>query len=161
VPGGAESVKLIPVRRPGQQQADSASTGKANIVKAVVQDRYGPPDKVLKLRDVDVPTVGDDEVLIRVRAASVHVDLWHVVTGRPYVLRLTGNGVRKPKWPIPGTDLAGEIQSIGRNVTHLKPGDAVFGEVATNPWRNGGTFAEYAAVPHQVLALKPQHVTFE
>lgn len=130
-------------------------------MKAVVQDSYGPPDAVLKLRDIDVPMAGDDEVLVRVRAASLHVDVWHVVTGRPYVLRLTGSGLRKPKWLIPGTDLAGEIKSVGENVTQFELGDEVFGQTVVNPWRNGGAYAEYAAVPHEALALKPRHVTFE
>jgi NADPH:quinone reductase-like Zn-dependent oxidoreductase len=130
-------------------------------MKAIVQDRYGPPDAVLKLRDIEMPMAGDDEVLVRVRAASLHVDVWHVVTGRPYVVRLVANGLRRPKGLIPGTDLAGEIESIGKNVTQFKLGDEVFGEIVVNTWRNGGAYAEYAAVPAELLALKPRHVTFE
>jgi NADPH:quinone reductase-like Zn-dependent oxidoreductase len=130
-------------------------------MKATVQVRYGAPERVLALRDIEMPIAGDDEVLVRVRAASVHVDVWHVVTGRPFVLRLIGNGLRKPKQIIPGTDVAGEIGAIGKNVTGLKPGDEVFGQIVVNPWRNGGAFAEHVAVPHEVLALKPKHVSFE
>lgn len=131
-------------------------------MKAVVQEKYGPADEVLHLREVDTPAIGDDEVLVRVRAASVHPDVWHAVTGRPYVLRLMGAGVRRPVHPIPGTDMAGRVESVGRNVTRLRAGDEVFGESHRGfQWRNGGTFAEYVAVPEEVLALKPGNVTFE
>jgi NADPH:quinone reductase-like Zn-dependent oxidoreductase len=133
-----------------------------SMMKAIVQDRYGPPDEVLQLREVDIPVVGDDEVLVRVRAASVHPDVWHAVTGRPYVLRLMGAGVLRPKDPVPGTDVAGIVESVGKNVTRFQPGDEVFGETrAAFQWRNGGAFAEYVSVPHDVLALKPQGITFE
>jgi NADPH:quinone reductase-like Zn-dependent oxidoreductase len=130
-------------------------------MKAIVQDRYGPPDEVLELRDVDQPVPGGDEVLVRVRAASLHVDVWHVVMGWPYALRLMGNGLRRPRWRVPGTDLAGRVEAIGRDVTRFQPGDEVFGEAAVHGWRNGGTFAEYAAVPEGALARKPAGVTFE
>lgn len=131
-------------------------------MRAVVQDRYGAIDDVLHLREVPVPEVADDEVLVRVRAASVHPDIWHVVTGRPYVLRLMGSGVRKPKYRIPGTDLAGRVESVGRRVTRFRVGDEVFGESHRGfLWRNGGTFAEFVAVPEEILELKPPGVTFE
>jgi NADPH:quinone reductase-like Zn-dependent oxidoreductase len=91
-------------------------------MRAIVQDRYGSLD-VLMLRDVAEPSVQDDEVLVRVRAASVHPDVWHVVRGRPYVLRVMGSGVRRPKHRIPGTDLAGRVESVGRSVTRFRPGD--------------------------------------
>lgn len=131
-------------------------------MKAVVQDRYGPYEEVLHVREVEMPPVGDGEVLVRVRAASVHPDVWHVVTGRPYVLRLMGAGLRRPKSSIPGTDLAGHVESMGRDVTRFRVGDEVFGESHGGfEWRNGGTFAEYVSVPEKVLALKPANVTFE
>lgn len=131
-------------------------------MKAIIQNRYGPADEVLHLQDVDIPLVAADEVLVRVHAASVHPDVWHVVTGRPYVLRLMGAGLRNPVNRIPGTDLAGVIESVGTNVTRFKPGDEVFGESHRGmQWRNGGTFAEYVAVPEDVLALKPPNITFE
>jgi NADPH:quinone reductase-like Zn-dependent oxidoreductase len=130
-------------------------------VKAVVQTGYGSPADVLRLVEVDEPVAGAGEVLVRVRAASVHVDVWHVVTGRPYVLRLMGSGLRRPAQPIPGTDLAGEVVSAGADATRFQPGDPVFGEVSATQWRNGGAFAEYAAVPQEVLARKPDDVTFE
>lgn len=131
-------------------------------MKAIVQDKYGSPDEVLKLREIDKPVVGDDEVLVRVRAASVHPDVWHVVTGRPYVLRLAGAGLRKPKNPVPGIDVAGQVESVGKDVTRFAAGDEVFGESHRgSQWQNGGAFAEYASVPQDVLALKPKGITFE
>lgn len=130
-------------------------------MKAVVQDRYGPPD-VLKLREVDKPPVGDDEVLVRVRAASVHPDVWHVVSGQPYVVRIFGAGLLKPKNPVPGTDMAGVVESVGKNVTRFRPGDTVFGEtIHLNQWTNGGAYAEYVSVQQDLLALKPDNITFE
>lgn len=130
-------------------------------MKAIVQEKYGSPDD-LQLREVDQPTVGDDEVLVRVHAASVHPDVWHVVSGRPYVLRLMGAGFSKPKNPIPGTDMAGIVESVGKSVTRFRQGDEVFGEtIATHQWTNGGAFAEYVSVRQDWLALKPENVTFE
>jgi NADPH:quinone reductase-like Zn-dependent oxidoreductase len=130
-------------------------------MKAIVQERYGSPDD-LELREVDKPVVGDDQVLVRVRAASVHPDVWHVVTGRPYVLRLMGAGCSKPKNPVPGTDMAGIVESVGERVTRFRPGDPVFGEtMVTQQWVNGGAFAEYVSVHQDLLALKPDNITFE
>jgi NADPH:quinone reductase-like Zn-dependent oxidoreductase len=130
-------------------------------MKAIVQERYGSPDD-LELREVEKPVVGDDDVLVRVRAASVHPDVWHVVTGQPYVLRLMGAGFSRPKNPIPGTDMAGIVESVGKGVTRFRPSDRVFGEtIAAQQWINGGAFAEYVSVPQDLLALKPDNITFE
>ena len=130
-------------------------------MKAIVQERYGSPD-VLHLREVDQPMAGADQVLVRVRAASVHADVWHVMRGQPYVLRIMGAGLRKPKDRIPGTDLAGHVESVGTKVTRFRPGDEVFGQsLAVNLWRNGGAFAEYAAVPEARFERKPAGLTFE
>jgi NADPH:quinone reductase-like Zn-dependent oxidoreductase len=130
-------------------------------MKAIVQERYGSPDE-LELREVDRPAVGHDQVLVRVRAASLHPDVWHVVTGRPYVLRLAGAGFSRPRNPIPGTDMAGIVESVGGSVTRFRPGDPVFGEtIVTHQWINGGAFAEYVSVHHDLLALKPDNITFE
>lgn len=130
-------------------------------MKAIVQERYGSPDD-LEVREVDKPVVGDDEVLVRVRAASIHPDVWHVVSGRPYVLRLMGAGLAKPKNPIPGTDMAGIVESVGKSVTRFRPGSPVFGEtIVAQQWVNGGAFAEYVSVRQDLLALKPGNVTFE
>ena len=130
-------------------------------MKAIVQERYGSPD-VLELREIDRPNVEDDQVLVRVRAASVHADVWHAVHGVPYVLRIMGSGLRAPKHRVPGTDLAGHVESVGRNVTRFRPGDEVFGQTLTaNLWRNGGAFAEYATAPEARLELKPDLLSFE
>lgn len=130
-------------------------------MKAIVQDRYGSPD-VFELREIDVPTVGDDEVLVRVRAASIHADVWHVMRGIPYVLRVMGAGLRVPKELVPGTDLAGVVESTGTNATRFRPGDEVFGQsLVANLWRHGGAFAEYAAVPEARFERKPSRLTFE
>jgi NADPH:quinone reductase-like Zn-dependent oxidoreductase len=130
-------------------------------MKAIVQDRYGSAD-VLELGEIERPTAKDDEVLVRVHAASVHADVWHAMRGMPYVLRFMGSGVRRPKHRVPGTDLAGVVESVGTNVTRFRPGDEVFGQsLRANLWRNGGAFAEYAAVPEAMLELKPATLTFD
>jgi len=130
-------------------------------VKAVVQRRYGSPD-LLTVEEVPIPAVGADDVRVRVRAASLHPDVWHVVTGRPAVLRLMGAGRARPRQPIPGTDMAGIVDAVGAHVTRFRPGDAVFGEtIPAMQWVNGGAFAEYVAAPQHLLALKPSTVTFE
>jgi NADPH:quinone reductase-like Zn-dependent oxidoreductase len=131
-------------------------------VRAIVQDRYGSPEDVLDLREIDQPSVEDDEVLVRVHAASVHPDVWHCVRGIPYVLRIMGAGVQKPKDRVPGTDVAGHVESVGKSVTRFRPGDEVFGETRRgHQWRHGGAYAEYTSVPQDVLALKPAVLTFE
>jgi NADPH:quinone reductase-like Zn-dependent oxidoreductase len=130
-------------------------------MKAIVQDRYGSAD-VLELREIDRPTAKDGDVLVRVRAASVHADVWHATRGVPYVLRIMGSGVHAPKHRVPGTDLAGVVESVGTNVTRFRPGDEVFGQsLLANLWRNGGALAEYAAVPQAMLEWKPARLTFE
>jgi len=131
-------------------------------MKAIFQDNYGSPDDVLRLREIDTPLIGDDDVLVRVRAASVHADIWHVVTGQPYVLRLMGGGFLRPKNPVPGTDMAGTVEAIGGNVTRFRSGDEVFGEtVKANQWTNGGAFAEYVSVHQEALEFKPGNISFE
>jgi len=130
-------------------------------MKAIVQEKYGSPDD-LEFREVDKPAVGHNDVLVRVRATSVHPDVWHVVRGRPYVLRLMGAGLFKPKNAIPGTNIAGIVESVGKNVTRFRQDDEVFGEtIYTNQWNNGGAFAEYVSVRQDLLALKPDNITFE
>jgi NADPH:quinone reductase-like Zn-dependent oxidoreductase len=121
-------------------------------MRAIVYDRYGPPD-VLELREVDQPAVKDDQVLVRVHATSVNPADWHIMTGTPYIARLSG-GLRAPRVRIPGIDLAGRVEAVGGNVTRFRPGDEVFGT---------GTkaFAEYAVVPEAGLAPKPANLTFE
>ncbi len=131
-------------------------------MKAIVQTAYGAPDEVLQLREIGKPVAKDDEVLLRVHAASLHPDIWHAVRGVPYVLRLMGSGLRRPKHRVPGIDLAGRVESVGTNVTRFQKGDDVFGEIVKgNQWRNGGAYAEYAAAHEGALALKPASLTFE
>ena len=131
-------------------------------MKAIVQEKYGPPGEVLGFREIDKPEVEDDEVLVRVRAASVHPDVWHVVRGLPYVLRLMGAGLLEPKNRVPGTDVAGYVESVGKNVTQFRQGDEVFGETIKGyQWTNGGAYAEFASAPEGALAPKPANTTFE
>jgi NADPH:quinone reductase-like Zn-dependent oxidoreductase len=131
------------------------------MMKAIIQERYGSLGD-LELREVEKPDVGDEDVLVRVRAASVHPDVWHVVCGRPWVLRLMGGGFCKPKNPIPGTDMAGVVEAVGANVTRFRTGDEVFGEtIDGHQWTNGGAYAEYVSVRQDWLAHKPDNVTFE
>jgi len=130
-------------------------------MKAIIQDRYGSPD-ALELTEIDRPAAGEDEVLVRVRAASVHADVWHAMTGQPYVLRILGSGLRKPKNRVPGTDVAGHVESVGTKVTCFRPGDEVFGQsFVGNLWRHGGAFAEFAAIAEHRLERKPAGITFE
>jgi NADPH:quinone reductase-like Zn-dependent oxidoreductase len=130
-------------------------------LKAIVQDRYGSTD-VLELREIEKPTAKDDEVLVRVHAASVHADVWHAMRGIPYVLRFMGSGVRRPKHRVPGTDLSGVVESVGANVMRFRPGDEVFGQsLRANLWRNGDALAEYATAPDALLEPKPTRLSFE
>ncbi len=121
-------------------------------MKAIVQDTYGSPD-VLKLREIDKPKVGDDEALVRVHAAGVDRGVWHLMTGLPYLTRLAF-GLRAPKTPVPGMDLAGVVEAVGKSVSRVEPGDEVSGV-------GKGTFAEYALAREDKLAPKPANLTFE
>ena len=121
-------------------------------MKAIVQDRYGSAD-VLELRDIDKPTIGDDEVLVRVHAASVHTGDWHLMAGLPYLVRM-GFGLRSPKQAVRGTDVAGTVEAVGRGVTRFKAGDAVFG-IGT------GAFAEYTMAQEDKLAPMPANLSFD
>jgi NADPH:quinone reductase-like Zn-dependent oxidoreductase len=122
-------------------------------MKAIVRDTYGSAD-LLELRDVDTPEIADDEVLVRVHAAGVDRGVWHVMTGLPYPIRLAGYGLRAPKNPVLGADVAGVVEAVGSDVTRFQPGDEVFGI-------GNGTYAEYAPAPENKLAHKPANVTFE
>jgi NADPH:quinone reductase-like Zn-dependent oxidoreductase len=121
-------------------------------MKAAVYTGYGPPD-VVQIMDVDKPVPKDDEVLIKVRAASVNPYDWHFMRGAPYPLRIAA-GLRKPKNKRLGVDVAGVVEAAGRSVKQLKPGDEVFGA-------GRGAFAEYVCASEPKLALKPRNVTFE
>ena len=122
-------------------------------MKAIVQDIYGETD-VLELRDIDQPEIADDEVLVRVHAAGVDRGVWHLMTGLAYPIRLAGYGLRAPKTPVPGMDLAGVVEAVGTDVTRFRPGDEVFGI-------GKGAYAEYARAPENKLAPKPANLSFE
>ena len=135
--------------------------GYGGTMKAIVQDRYGAPHRVLKLEEVDRPPVGDDDVLIRVRATSVNTPDWITVSGVPYVLRLRF-GLRRPPTPVRGTDVSGVVETVGENVTDLQPGDEVFGSSWANTLATrAGTFAEFTVAPASQLIKKPVSLTFE
>jgi NADPH:quinone reductase-like Zn-dependent oxidoreductase len=122
-------------------------------MRAVVQDAYGPPD-VLRPAVVERPEIGEHQVLVRVLAAGLDRGVWHLVTGLPYLVRLAGYGLRRPKSSVPGIDLAGRVEAVGASVTRFRPGDEVFGA-------GDGSFAEYAAVGEEKLARKPANLAFE
>ena len=122
-------------------------------MKAIVQDRYGSAD-VLELAAVDQPAPEDDELLVRVHAAGVDAGAWHLMTGLPYLIRLAGYGLRKPRQRIRGRELAGRVEAVGRDVTRFRPGDEVYGI-------GEGAFAEFARVPQKRAAPKPVNLGFE
>src|SRR5262250_3185512 len=126
------------------------------LVKAIVRDIYGPPD-VLRLGDVPTPTAGDDDVLVRIHAASANAGDWHLLRGTPLPFRLVA-GLRTPKFEIIGSDVAGRVEAVGRSVTRFRPGDEVFGELSRCGF---GAYAEFAAAPEKALALKPSNLSFE
>jgi NADPH:quinone reductase-like Zn-dependent oxidoreductase len=129
-------------------------------VRAVVQEGYGSPERVLRQAEIDPPPVGDDDVLVRVRATSVNTPDWIAVAGVPYVLRLR-SGLRGPKTPVRGTDVAGVVEAVGGNVTDLGPGDEVFGSAWADSFATAGTFAELTVAPADRLIRKPAGLTFE
>ena len=129
-------------------------------MKAIIQDGYGAPEQVLRLAEIDSPPVGNGNVLIRVRATSVNTPDWIAVTGVPYILRLR-DGLRGPKTPVRGTDVAGVVEAVGSNVTDLEPGVEVFGSAWANALATQGTFAELAPVPASQLIKKPAELSFE
>lgn len=122
-------------------------------MRAMAQHRYGGPD-VLQLEQRPLPTVSDDEVLVRVRAAGVDRGVWHLMAGLPYLMRVVGFGLRAPKNQVPGMDLAGTVAAVGKNVTRFRVGEEVFGV-------GKGSFAEYAMAPEAKLAHKPANLSFE
>ncbi len=121
-------------------------------MKAITQYRFGGPE-TLQLEDIDKPVPKEDEVLIEVKAASVNVADWHMMTGTPYMVRLMGGGFRHPKTPRTGKDVAGIVAAVGSDVTEFQLGDEVFGEI-------DGSFAEFAVAPERFLAAKPSNMTF-
>ena len=125
------------------------------LMQAIVQDRYGTvPEDVLRLGQIARPEIRGDEVLVRVRAAGVDRGTWHLMTGLPYAVRMAGYGLRGPRTRVPGLDVAGIVEAVGRDVTGLEPGDEVFGTCR-------GSFAQYAPARASRLAPKPAGLTFE
>lgn len=126
-------------------------------MKAIVFTKYGTPD-VLQLKEVEKPAPRDNEVLVRVQAASMNAAELHTVSGKPFVMRLMGFGLLKPKKTIPGAAIAGRVEAVGKNVKQFQPGDAVFGDLSECGW---GGFAEYVCASEAALALKPANISFE
>src|SRR6185437_13610381 len=134
--------------------AGSQAVGPAKM-RAIVQHRYGiAPQDVLHQEQIAVPVIKDNEVLVRVRAAGADRGTWHLMTGMPYLMRIAGFGMRGPKTPVPGMDVAGTVEAVGQDVTDLRPGQEVFGTCA-------GSFAEFARARASRLAPKPASLTFE
>ena len=130
-------------------------TATGTTMTAAVQDRYSPaPEGLFRLARVDRPTIGDDEVLVRVHATSVDRGTWHIMAGLPYPIRLAGFGLRRPKYANPGRSLAGTVEAVGTDVTSFQPGEDVFGIC-------NGSLAEYAVVRPDKLTAKPFNVSFD
>lgn len=135
------------------EKQEPIETGEPHM-KAVVYTEFGPPD-VLEIRDIKKPVPTDDQVLIKVRAASVNPYDWHFIRGTPYIMRVMMAGIRKPKDPRIGVDYSGTVEAVGKNVNQFKPGDEVFGN-------KSGAFAEYLCVrADRTVVLKPANITFE
>ena len=116
-------------------------------MQAIIQKRWGGAE-VLELAEIDPPTIAENQVLVRVRAAGVHRAVWHLTTGLPYLIRVAGYGLRRPRNPVPGVDLAGDVEAVGPAVTRFSPGDRVYGA-------GSGTFAEFTCVSEDTLAPIP------
>jgi NADPH:quinone reductase-like Zn-dependent oxidoreductase len=144
---------MVPTLSTGRPPAAEPATAQEDTMRAIVQSKYGAPDDVLELKDIDKPVAKDDEVLVRVRAAGLHVGDCFGVRGVPLAMRLV-TGLIKPKPGIPGFDGAGRVEAVGTNVRRFRPGDEVFGECR-------GACAEYACVGQDKLAPKPANLTFE
>ncbi len=125
-------------------------------MKAIIYEKYGSPD-VLQLKEIEKPALRGSEVLVKIHATSLNAYDWHLLKADPFLVRLMGGGLFKPKPTIPGADIAGEVKEVGKDVTQFQPGQAVFGEAASG----SGGFAEYAAAPESSLALKPANLSFE
>ena len=129
------------------------TTTKEEAMKAIVQDTYGPAE-VLELREIERPEVGENDVLVRVRAAGSGPDVWHIMTGQPYMAR-AAIGFRRPNVRVRGWDVAGRVEAVGASVTDFRPGDEVMGVA------EGGSFAEYAVTSPDKLVPKPANLSFE
>ena len=133
-------------------RATVVAVRESQTMRAMVQDRYGTAE-VLELRAIDRPQVASTQVLVEVQAAGVDRGVAHLVSGTPYLIRLAGYGLTKPKHPVPGADVAGRVVAVGDDVTRFRPGDEVFGIA-------NGAYAEYAAADEHKLVHKPVNITF-
>ena len=121
-------------------------------MNAIVKERYSPPEG-LQLREIEIPSISDDQVLVKVQAASVNPYDWHQMRGEPFILRFS-EGLFRPNDTSLGADMAGIVEAVGSNVTQFKPGDAVYGDISS------GSYAEYVAVGENYLAPKPANISF-
>ena len=126
-------------------------------MKAIVYTKYGPPE-VVQLTEVEKPSPKDNEVLIKVHAASINYADWVALTGKPFLGRLMIGGIQKPKHTILGYDVAGKVEAVGKDVKQFQPGDDVFGDISA---QGGGGLAEYVAAPEKMLVVKPANVPYE
>ena len=141
-------------RQPIRSEEAAPLTAGVKTMKAIIQDKYGEAGDVLRLQEIDKPEIGDDEVLVRVRAAGVDQGVWHIMAGLPYPIRIAGYGLRAPKTGVRGREVAGRVEAVGKDVTTLQAGDEVFGIA-------DGSFAEYARGREDKLAPKPENLSFE
>ncbi len=143
------------MKTPTKGQSTEQTTVATRTMTAIVQDHYGTvPEEVLRMAEVSLPGIADDEVLVRVRAASVDRGTWHIMTGLPNLMRIMGFGLRRPKQSNPGRSLAGTVEAVGAKVTEFEPGDDIYGTA-------DGSFAEYASAKVGRVALKPVNLSFE
>ena len=126
-------------------------------MKAIVFSKYGSPD-VLQHKEVEKPVPQDNEVLIKIHAASANAADWHMMRGKPFLIRLMVGGLLKPKNKILGADIAGRVETVGRNVKQFQAGDEVFGDISECGW---GAFAEYVCASEDAVILQPDNLTFE
>jgi NADPH:quinone reductase-like Zn-dependent oxidoreductase len=147
--------KAMKTTQPSQPGAPASTAPGQAMMRAIVQHRYGTgPEKVLALEQVATPAIAANEVLVQVRAAGVDRGTWHLMAGQPYLMRLLGFGLRGPKNPVLGLDVAGTVVATGADVTRFRAGDEVFGIAR-------GSFVEYAAAREDKLARKPARLSFE
>ncbi|UCC16193.1 MAG: NAD(P)-dependent alcohol dehydrogenase [Dehalococcoidales bacterium] len=126
-------------------------------MKAVTYYEYGPPD-ILKTEEVPEPAPKENELLVKVHAASINFANPAMVRGKPFIIRPITGGLMKPRYNIPGSDMAGTVEFVGQNTTEFEPGDEVYGDLSSSGF---GTYAEYVAAPETMLVKKPSNLTFE
>ena len=127
-------------------------------MEAIVNEEFGPPEDVLELKEVEKPAPKEDEVLVKIYAASINDGNLSAIKGKPFLVRLMGYGLLKPKNTIPGSDIAGQVEAVGMNAKQFQPGDEIFGDIGDCGF---GAFAEYVSVPENALAHKPVNITYE